>query len=407
MRIVGLDVGRGAAVAIVLDSFPVNITRFYKLAVKQKCFYKLITSASGVAKLLSLSPDGIVLEPSGHWYAHFWVKVACIHNIKIFWVGHSDLDKLRGSYGFTNKRDTEDALCLAAIYFDDRFINSLGQRRFISYYYPTEAVITRLRELFLEKEQLQKLRTNLIAQLRQRLSYEFPEAAKHTMNISPTLGFTPIVSWLATKHSNRRYDNKYARSIVHQLDIAISDYTRCHSKTIVDLETRITQNYDWLREVIVLPEFEHYLRVFERFGFGLDNQVLLLYHCYPFDKFLVDGQPWVERELGNNGKYQKRDRSLRKFQAFMGMSFKYQQSGDSNQRSYHGSSLVRSHLYVWAVCMVAPSKYGYRIKSDIGKQLSDRYRELRVTVKGKDAIIRILFKATRMLFYELLRELKA
>jgi hypothetical protein len=40
-----------------------------------------------------------------------------------------------------------------------------------------------------------------------------------------------------------------------------------------------------------------------------------------------------------------------------------------NQRS----SLVRSHLYVWAVCMIAPS--GYRIKNDIGVQLSDRYIE--------------------------------
>ena len=108
----------------------------------------------------------------------------------------------------------------------------------------------------------------------------------------------------------------------------------------------------------------------------------MLYHCYPFDKFLVNGKAWVERELKNN-KWQKRDRSLRKFQAFLGMSFSYKQSGDKVKRKYHGSSLVHSHLYIWAVCMVAPQKFGYKIKGDIGKQLSDRYRELRVNVKGK------------------------
>ena len=82
------------------------------------------------------------------------------------------------------------------------------------------------------------------------------------------------------------------------------------------------------------------------------------------------------------------------------------QSGDKSKRKFHGSSLVRSHLYVWAVCMVAPCKHGYKIKGDIGKQLSDRDRELRINVKGKDSLMRILFKATRMLFYELLNELK-
>ena len=148
-----------------------------------------------------------------------------------------------------------------------------------------------------------------------------------------------------------------------------------------------------------------YFRVFERFGFGLDNKIILLYHCYPFDKFLVNGKAWIEREANHQGKIQKRDRSLRKFQAYLGMSFNYRQSGDKKTRRFHGSSLVRSHLYVWAVCMVAPKQN--RIDSDIGKQLTGKYDELRQTIKGKDALIRILFKATRILFYELLNELKS
>ena len=63
----------------------------------------------------------------------------------------------------------------------------------------------------------------------------------------------------------------------------------------------------------------------------------------------------------NKGKLQKRaradwraspDRSLRKFQAYLGLSYSYSQSGDKKTRQFHGSTLVRSHLYVWA------GKYG-------------------------------------------------
>ena len=88
------------------------------------------------------------------------------------------------------------------------------------------------------------------------------------------------------------------------------------------------------------------------------------------------------------------------------MSYSLKQSGDKTSRSFHGSSMTRSHLYVWAVCMIAPSQNGRHIKGEIGKELCDRYQEMRQKNKGKDCLIRILFKATRMLFYELRNELK-
>lgn len=400
MRIIGLDIGRGVAFACLLDCFPTNIQAYYKQLKREKKFYQLTTDRAGVEKFLSFEPDGIVLEPTGHWYSHFWVTLAKQHNIKIFWVGHSDLDKQRGSYGFPNKRDTEDALCLAACYFDDRFIDVHGLKRFIPYY--QNELIVRIREIFLEKEQLQKLRNNIVNQLRQRLSYEFPEISDRTMSISQVRGFTPVIGWLGGIHHDKRYDNKYQISVAHQLGITISDYTRSHAKILVDIEERIQQRYDWLNDAINCLEFQPYLRVFDRFSFGLDNKALLLYHCYPFEKFLVNGRNWIEYEETSEGIIQKRNRSLRKFQAFSGLSYKYRQSGDKVKRKFYGSSVVRSHLYVWAVCMVAPKRD--LIKSEVGDKLRDRYQELRKSVKGKDALMRILFKATRMLFYELLNE---
>jgi hypothetical protein len=398
-RIIGLDVGRGSAVLCCLHEFPTNIQKHYRELKNTKQFYKIDCSRVGVDKLLSLKPTGIVLEPTGHWYSQFWVTVADKHSIPIYWIGHNDLDKQRGSYGFTNKRDEEDALCLAASYFDDRFIDIHGQKRFLALIH--NQAITRVRELFHEKEQLQKLRSGLISQLRQRLSYEFPEVARHTMNISDVRGYTPIIYWLAFNHSNARYDNKYRQSIAPELGIKISTYTRKHANLIVGLEMRIGVILETITEEITMPEFDAYNAVFDRFNFGLNVRALLLFNLYPFEKFLVFGKPWVEYERSKD-KLQKRDRSCRKFQAFCGLSYSYKQSGDKIKRSFHGNSMIRSHLYIWAVCVLSRTK---NIKhNQLTQELSDRFTELRKSVKGKDAITRILFKLTRMLFYELVKE---
>jgi hypothetical protein len=326
--------------------------------------------------------------------------VAIEHRIQVFWVGHADLDKQRGSYGFKNKRDEEDALCLAATYFNNRFIDRHGRKRFLHYY--QQETISELRELFLAKEQLAKLRSNLIAQIKQRLSSEFPEIAGKNFKRSQLQGFTPIIGWLAGINNQRRYDNLYRNSIASELNITISQYTRDRAKTLSEIERRITNHYEQLTSLLALPQFALYHRVFDSFGFGLDNRALLLAYIYPIERFLVDGKCWIEWEE-SKGKKQKRDRSLRKFQSYIGLSYKIASSGDKTSRSFNGSSLIRAHLYAWAVCQIAPSSYGYRVKTDIGKQLSSRYQMMRneMKVKGKDALIRILFKASRMLFYEL------
>lgn len=362
--------------------------------------YKVLCDRHGVDKLLSLNPTGIVLEPTGHWYSQFWVTLAQKHSIAIYWVGHNDLDKVRGSYGFTNKRDEEDALCLACCYFDDRFVDIHGQKRFLNLTH--NQAITRVRELFHQKEQLQKLRTNLVSQLRQRLSYEFPESSRHTMKISSVRGYTPIVYWLATGTKNTRYDNKYKQSIARVIDIKISDFTRAHATTIIDLEKRITKTIKLIEIAIAANQFKQYNAVFDKFGFGTTCRALLLFNLYPFDKFLVNGKPWVEYE-SSNGKLQKRDRSLRKFQAFMGLSYSYKQSGDKIKRKFYGNGTIRSHLYIFVTATITITKH---IKHHgLKKELSDRYQELRISVKGKDAITRVLFKLTRMLFYELVKEI--
>lgn len=401
-RIIGLDVGRNSAVFCCLDKFPNNVEQHFKQLRRDKKIYRVPCDRAGVDKLLSFNPTAIVLEPTGHWYSAFWVQVAEKNNIDIYWIGHNDLDVRRRSYGFTNKRDDEDALSLACCYFDPNFQNIHGQKPWLKLTH--SQAITKLRRLFNEKEQLQKLRTNLVAQLRQRLALEFPEASRHCMTISKLRGYTPILYWLATGIKNARYDNKYKISIAHDLGIEISDFTRRHAHTIIDIEKRYTETMEQIEKAIALPEFDPYHRVFDRFGFGLTNRVLLLINLYPFDKFLVNGKPWIEYEP-SRGKLQKRNRSLRKFQGFVGLSYSYRQSGDKVKRKFHGNGIIRSHLYIFVTATITRTKH---IKHHgLRKELSDRYQELKKTVKGKDAILRILFRLTRMLFYELVKELES
>ena len=399
-RIIGIDVGRGSAILCCLDKFPDNILQHYKKLKNNQQFYKVNCSRDGVEKLLALKPTGIVIEPTGYWYSQFWVTVAQKNNIAVYCVGHNNLDKFRGSYYFPNKRDEEDALSLAAMYFDDRFIDIQGNKPFLKLTH--NAVITRVRDLFNEKEQLQKIRTNLVSQLRQRLSYEFPEVAKHYMKISEVRGYTPIIYWLATGKKNVRYDNKYKQSMVHDLEIKIADYTRSHAFIIFGIEERIIQHQKLIAALINEPQFAAYHRVFDKFKFGDCVRALLLFNLYPFEKYLVNGKPWVEYEYSKD-KLQKRDRSLRKFQGFVGLSFTYKQSGNKTKRQFHGNGTIRSHLYMWAICTITQKRNVHH--TEITQELSDRYQELTKSVKGKDAITRLLFKLTRMLFYELVKEI--
>ncbi|MGL5807263.1 MAG: hypothetical protein ACRC11_17805, partial [Xenococcaceae cyanobacterium] len=250
-------------------------------------------------------------------------------------------------------------------------------------------------------------RTAFVNQLRQRLALEFPEAAKRVLRQSDKLGYSPFIGWLANIHSYTRVQNSYKRSIANSLGVAISDYTRAHAGIIIDLELRANAIEPLFDREIEKCQYQPYIKVFEKFGFGSRLSVLLLIQIYPFEKFLVDGAPWCEEEIGRNGKPQLRYRSLRSFQLYLGLGYKWIQSGDKIVRTLAGSKVCRSHLYIWCFDRIAPEKER-RLQTAIGQNLGAKYDKLRrgeVKIAGKDAIVRILYKATRLLFEELCREL--
>lgn len=410
--IVGLDIGRAGVVAAALGEFPANPVRYFRQHRQE--YIRIKANADGVEKLLAMKPTGFVMEPTGVWYAAFWSELAKSNGIPVYWVGHGDLAAYRGSYGFKNKRDDEDAFSLGLMYYDDRFIDSSGRKRFLTF---ESGSIAEIHELFLELEQIDKVKTSMVNQIRQRLAKEFPEICERETNINPKLGFSALWAWVAGVHTYGRIENEYSRSIAPAIGIKISRHTRDHALAICQLELREFKAELELVELLQIPEFRPYLRVFRKFGFGLRNQALLLSLVCPFEKFLVGGRPWIEWEEMPNGKKQKRHRSLRSFQAYLGLSYTLRQSGDKKEKMFGGSDLCRNHLYMWAVSCICVSP-GLRPATEVGRALGDKYDELRKwdyrsgkrvagadAVPGRDAITRILFRATALLFKELCREL--
>jgi len=353
------------------------------------------------------------MEPTGFWYSQFWYRLALFHNIKVYWVGHKDLADQRGSYGFTNKSDEIDALCLAATYFDNRFIDEHGRQRFLKNYLPEE--ILKVRECFYACEQLDKIRNAMINQLRQRLAAEFPEIATYTFSRQGKYDYSPALGWIAGIREHKRLENIWNRSESKKLGLGISPYTREHAKTIVDLEVRLTGIERQLKEEMELEHFSFYMKVFDLFGFGLTVKSLLLLHCYPFERFLINGKPHIEKAISKphtkdgkkypGGKQVVKHLSLREFQAFLGLAYSKFESGTSKKtRKFHGSKLIRTHLYAFIMARLAVGK-SRRVQTPLGEKLGNNYQALKAKgIHGKDAILRTEFTLTRYLFYELYRE---
>ncbi|MGL5082423.1 MAG: transposase [Microcoleaceae cyanobacterium] len=410
MSIIGLDVGRNHAVAAALEELPSNIQRYYSQHRRE--FVRVNCDKEGFDLLWAMQPEKVVMEPTGGWYSRLTAERCEERGIEVLWVGHADLKAQRQSYGFKNKRDPEDALCLAACYFDNRFIDKHGQKRFIQF----NQDIRLLQDWFYESEQLDKVGNGLVNQIRQRLCYEFPEWAQHgagDSSINDKLGCHPFWAALAGSHSYHQFKKAYSTTV----GAGLSDYTKLHAAQLVELQRRTQPLLEKMEEFLSKPEFEPYLKAMAPFKFGLKNKAYLVCKLYPFDKFLVDGRPWIEHHSNSKGKRSKHDHSQRQLQAYLGLSYTMEKSGDSGQlnKKFHGSKVCRSSLYMWAKNKFDRER-GKHMDSEQGQALWQKHRSQRRlqdngngqfkagedAIGGDDAIIRLLFRTT----YELYKNLK-
>lgn len=413
MTIIGLDVGRNHAVAAALDHYPINLKRYYNA--HRRDFVRINVDAEGLNTFWEMNPTAVIMEPTGGWYSRLIAEKCHGAGVEVCWVGHADLKAIRESHGFKNKRDPEDALCLAATYFDDRFVDEFGRKRYLHF----NQRIQQLEDWFYEVEQLDKIKNALINQLRQRLCYEFPEVAQKTVvdaSINKKLKCHPFWAAIAGIHSYSWYRKTLSASV----GAGLSQYSINHAARICEIEQQSQELEALMSEFVQAPEFEPYLRAFEPFKFGLKNTSYLLCKIYPFEKFLINGKPWITYGRSKRGKRTRHDHSCRQFQAFLGLSYTLEKSGDSGnlKKKFHGSKVCRSHLYCW-VKIQFDMKRGKSFESEQGWALWEKHQQLRKlhqngsgkwetgedAIGGDDAVIRTLFATTNQLYKNLKQEL--
>ncbi len=430
-KILGIDIGAKFVVAFCLESLPVGISYsdFYKRNAKS-CIKKIridnkkegssIKIKDAIDLLQELKPDVIVMEPTGVWYSRLWSKIAEHLRIEVKWIGHADLSHLRGAYGFKDKDDRTDAFCLAVSYFDPIF--NAGN----SWLYWKTGAIADVNDRLLEIKSLESTTKILIQQIRQRLKYEFPEIADRAITNSRTKdGFTPWIGWIAGIHTYKRIETERSKSIATELSIEISSYTRDHAAAIAGNQIREIRLKSDLCDRLLDPAFDRYRETLDMFGFGYVMQATILSNIYPFEKFLLDRQPHIDRYEDDRGKH-KKNMSLAGFQLSLGMGKRLIESGGSTTLVYSGSSFARKMLYCWITTNVLPEKMGdsWLVKTIDERALSNptaaltvsqlrtRWKETKGTNKdrhmaGVRSAMTLGYRITRLLYDHLLKEVSS
>lgn len=355
MRVLGIDVCKASIVCCLLTERPADAREAYRSAE----FHTICADTEGIDQLLSFRADVAVLEPTGIHYARLWVEHLKMQGTQVLYVPNNALASYRPALDLPDKDDEADALALACYWFDFR----ANPRRFLR---DRDRTIARVRDLVLRLEHLQRLKTPVINRIRQELSWQFPEVA-HVRSV-PGVEDVPLLwGWIAGERPSKKYDRLYASSV----GVGLTPQTRESAKQLcrffVAEQMAESEMYFLVRD---RPEFQTYLAVFNRFGFGLKMSCLLLSQVYPLEDFFsVDGKPEVLRAKGKvSGKPTKRRLSERRFKKAIGLAPVREWSGDNRRKQRKsGSALCRKAFWQW--CFVRLEIARSRPKTEIGVEL--------------------------------------
>lgn len=384
MRIIGLDICKNSVVACVICHETIAEPRqlYYDLD-----FPRFYTDAAGIKGLLALKPDVAVMEPTGVNYMKLWAAHLTQNGVKIVLVGHKQLRSYRENLGLPDKDDPADALALACYYqqhqnSDQRFVR---QR---------DPVIAHVRDIVLRLYHLNRVRSPIINRIRQDLAWQFPEAAKISLDAAVFWG------WLAGVRKSLKYDHLYAATV--GLGLKVETKEACASVCELQRRERVLELE--MRNLMKDSRFLSYRKVFAAFGFGERVEALILSQIYPLENYLVDGKPEVKIRKGkNSGMPTKRHLSRRRFQKALGVAPTREDSGDKRSTKKAGSSLCRMALWQWLFTRIEPKKS--RVKNPLGQHLGDLLDLEKKTRPVKLARSRVCSKAAAILFRSLVKEI--
>jgi transposase len=390
IKIIGVDVSKASVSCCLLSERPINPRDFY-----YRCeFHKFSASRQDIEKLLALKPDVAVIEPTGVNYSRLWVEHLSRAGCEIRLCGHKELRNYRAhQLALPDKDDDADALALACYFFDYQHESS----RFLHIRNPQAS---RIRDLFFRLEHLNHVQSPIVNRLRQDLAWQFPEIAlvRAARGVN---GDTPLIwDWISGARESTRYKNLYKNTI----GLGLTQSSRYHAERLCSLQREEMEIEEEIYKLLRNQAYAPYLEIFDRFQFGIRLKALLVSQIFPFDKYLVNGQPEIICRKGRiSGKQTLRYLSERRFLKSLGVAPSQEQSGDSKkQRVTGGSSMCRRALWLWLFTSVEVKKRRKNIPfiEAIAKQLDEE------KASGKPIQLvrsRACAKAGKLLFKELVR----
>lgn len=372
MKIAGLDICKGYAVAWILDEFPSDPKKVFKAQFKSRSRdpkKDLLTfsfchdvidkktgelEVKGIDTFLSWGVDAVCMEPTGMRYSAFIAKVCQHHNIKIFWVKHSECKAFRDQSDLPDKNDIADAFALAC------YAQLYGYLNNSSYFIRFESGnIPQLRDLYMAHKFFTRQDTQLLNRIQQHLSYEFPEIDLFKNPVSQSNEVDnrrPLICEIADidRQLGRKstWHNRLKKSIAKEYGIDLGYLTKLLAKDIDTLDLRLMDIEEEMKAI--LNQFPTYQRVFDEFNFGIIHRSILLCQIYPFSS-RFDNPDSFKRRLG-----------LARVEVQSGTK-----RGDKKGSS---SALCRREWYLW-VCQIAKlhkqGKFLWRPDSELIKPILD------------------------------------
>jgi hypothetical protein len=402
--IVGIDVSRSSIAACFMMEKPSNPRDDY-FAADIEVFHSNFENLNRLkTKIESFKADKVVAicEPTGMNYAQLWMNKLSDWGVEVRMISNSKLPNYRaelmGKEGKSGaKTDDIDAFAIACWYFDKTEANYLKIR---------DPLVVQIKHICLRLEHLNRLQTPIVNRMRQELAWQCPEvalvrSAKLQEDLAPLLW-----GWLARQRKSKKYDRILAATI----GSGIETQTRWAAKQYCEIEEEMFKLKKQLVQPIDSPQFEEYLRIFTKFGFGYQLQGYLLGAIYPIEDFLKDGRPEVKiRKNRQTGKESKLKLSERRFMRAVGMGVVREDSGQKKKGKQSGSALCRKALWQWCFCRLEVARNNPPLKFVCGQGKDEEQmspaENLRRRKKGRTPVKlarqRVIGRCIRELFKEL------
>lgn len=330
MIVIGMDISKGVATCTLLEELPQNLSEFARS--EEFVYWHIKPCAEDLAAVVALAPGMVVYEPSGGKYEKAFINYLRKHGIKCQKVAGRRLAIYRAEKGLP-KNDHFDALAIAAYGIEKEHVPG-------AFVPPTTPEIEHLRELWLQRFSLVRQRSAMIARVRQRLAYEFPEAMEFDSQTNWGGAIAGLLLWLngeATGRAAVLWQNKYSGGVVKRgnrkveipgtIGSGISPYTRTVVAQLIDIMKAISAIEAEIDRILSKEVYRPYVRAMAGVGLNSAVQAIWLTRIYPFDKFLDEGKERISRRLSTNGRPCTHNQSLSQFKAALGAAVDVPMSG--------------------------------------------------------------------------------